>query len=86
MFIYLSMIATIHSLNQGSKECLYEILSKKEIALDTAQFLICCPHVARSFRPGQFIMLKPTQRQPSASPFLCDGLLGGGTGQSRLWL
>jgi glutamate synthase (NADPH) small chain len=36
----------------------YEILSKKEIALDTAQFLIRCPHVARSFRPGQFIMLK----------------------------
>jgi NAD(P)H-flavin reductase len=36
----------------------YEILSKKEIAPDTVQFLVRCPHVARAFQPGQFIMLK----------------------------
>ena len=36
----------------------YEILSKTEIAPNTVEFRVHCPHVARSFRPGQFLILK----------------------------
>jgi glutamate synthase (NADPH/NADH) small chain len=36
----------------------YEILSKNEIAPNTVVFRVHCPHVARSFRPGQFLILK----------------------------
>ena len=36
----------------------YEILERNQIAPDTVQFRIHCPHIARAFRPGQFLMLK----------------------------
>src|SRR5688572_23864662 len=36
----------------------YEILSKTPVGPDTVQFVVYSPEIARSFRPGQFVMLK----------------------------
>jgi glutamate synthase (NADPH) small chain len=72
-------VASVGAAPQPETAPRFRIVSRSEVALDTVSIEVAAPEIARHWKPGQFVVLRPTPQSERIPLTLVDGDAARGT-------